>query len=490
MSFINNKILYEALTFDDVLLVPAFSDVLPNNVSIKTRLTKKIHLGIPVISSPMDTVTEYKMAIAMAKVGGIGIIHKNLSSSEIASQIKKVKQYTDFIVYNPVTVLADTLVSDAVHLMSENNYSGVPVIDKLGTLVGILTNRDLRLHKAENLLVKNIMKSTNLITVREGVTNDEALNIMHQNRIERLIVVGENFECIGLITMSDIQRINNLDDLISIDSKGRLMVGAAIGVNNEEYIDVILAQEPDVLVLDTAHGHSKGVIDAVRKIKNKYPHIQVIAGNIATPEAALALIEAGADAIKIGIGPGSICTTRIVTGVGVPQLSAIMNIAALANKHDIPLIADGGIKYSGDIAKAIAAGADCVMIGSLLASCEESPGDMIIFEGKKYKLYRGMGSSGAMSRGSADRYSQSHLLGSTSKFVPEGVEGMVIMRDSVREVIYNLCGGLRSSMGYTGNKTIEEMKNNTKMVKITGAGLKESHVNHSVLITKEASNYC
>ena len=489
MSLINNKILYEALTFDDVLLVPAFSDVLPNNVCIKTRLTKKIHLAMPIISSPMDTVTEHKMAIAMAKVGGIGIIHKNLSPSEMASQIKKVKQYTDFIVYNPVTVLSDTLVSDAVHLMSENNYSGLPVIDELGKLVGILTNRDLRLHKAENLLVKNIMKSNNLITVREGVTHDEALNIMHQNRIERLIVVGENFECIGLITMSDIQRINNLDDLISIDSKGRLMVGAAIGVNNEDYIDTILSQEPDVLVLDTAHGHSKGVIDALRKIKTKYPHVQVIAGNIATEEAALALIEAGADAIKIGIGPGSICTTRIVTGVGVPQLSAIINIAAIANKHDIPIIADGGIKYSGDIAKAIAAGADCVMIGSLLASCEESPGDMIIFEGKKYKLYRGMGSSGAMSRGSADRYSQSHLLGSTSKFVPEGVEGMVIMRDNVREVIYNLCGGLRSSMGYTGNKTIEDMKNNTKMVKITGAGLKESHVNHNVLITKESSNY-
>lgn len=481
-----SKIIYEALTFDDVLLVPAYSEVLPNEVSLETNLTKKIKLRTPIISSPMDTVTESKMAIAMALVGGIGIIHKNLPPLKLAAEIKKVKSYTNFIVRDPITISPYATISEALYLMNENNYSGMPVVSATNKLLGILTNRDLRFSKNPTDLVENVMKRDNLITVSENIEYEEALNMMHKHHIERLLVVNEDYECVGLITMSDIQRINNLANY-SMDTKARPLVGVALGVNYKDYIDLIMAEEPDLVVIDTAHGHSKGVIGAVKSLKLKYPDLQIIAGNIATVSAALALIEAGADAVKVGIGPGSICTTRIVTGVGVPQLTAIMEVSKVCKEHNVPLIADGGIKYSGDISKAIAAGADSVMLGSLLAQAEESPGEIIIYEGRNYKLYRGMGSSGAMSKGSADRYGQSHLA-SSSKFVPEGVEGMVPMRDKVKEIIYNLSGGLRSAMGYTGNNSIAEMQKNAQMVKITGAGLKESHV-HNIIMTKENSNY-
>lgn len=483
-----NKIISEGLTFDDVLLVPGYSDVLPNQVSTDSRLTREIILRTPIISAPMDTVTEWKMAVAMAEQGAIGILHKNLSIEDLSKQIRKVKQYNSFIVLDPITVSPDDKISDALSLMNDHNYSGVPVVDENNKLLGILTNRDLRFVKDRDQYVKNVMKSQNLITVKSNVTYDEALNKMHEYRIERLPVVNDDFQCIGLITMSDMQRINNLVNFTA-DKKGRPMVGVAIGINYESYIERILAEEPDVVVLDSAHGHSKNMIEAARNFKKSYPNIQLIAGNIVTYEACVALVEAGVDAVKVGIGPGSICTTRVISGVGVPQLTAIMEVRrALEDlKSEVALIADGGIKYSGDVAKAIAAGADTVMIGSLLAACEESAGDVILYEGRPYKSYRGMGSIGAMNRGSSDRYFQSHI-NNTSKFVPEGVEGMVPMRGKVKEIIHNIKGGLCSAMGYTGNNAIKKMQRNTRMVRITNAGLRESHV-HNITMTKEASNY-
>ena len=481
------KIINEGLTFDDVLLVPSYSECLPNTVCLDTKLTKKLNIKTPIISSPMDTVTESAMAIAMAIEGGVGVLHKNLSPEVLAKEIRKVKRYNNFII-DPITIRPDATIADALTLMSDHNYSGIPVTDDDGELLGILTNRDLRFTKNHNQIVKNVMKSKGLITVKSNVTHDEAMDIMHEHKIERLIVVDDNFKCIGIITMSDMQRINNLVSF-SADSKGRPMVGVAIGINYQNYIDLLLAEEPDFLVLDAAHGHSKNIIDGLKNLKKSYPNLQVIAGNIATYDAAKMLIEAGADAIKIGIGPGSICTTRIVTGVGVPQLTAIMEARRAIDelKSDVALIADGGIKFSGDVSKAIAAGADCVMIGSMLAACEESAGDIIIYEGRSYKTYRGMGSIGAMSKGSADRYSQGHV-NQTSKFVPEGVEGIVPMRGKVKEIIHNIRGGLCSSMGYTGNDTIKKMQKNAKMIRITNAGLKESHV-HNITMTKEATNY-
>ncbi len=483
-----SKIINEGLTFDDVLLIPAYSQYLPSDVSTEANLTRNIKLRTPIISAPMDTVTESKMAIAMAIEGGIGILHKNLNPDELARQIRKVKNYNNFIIPDPITVGPDEKISVAIAIMADHNYSCVPVVDENGKLVGILTNRDLRFVKNQNQLVKNIMKSQNLITVTNGVTYDDALNKMHEHRIERVLVVNDDFQLQGLITMSDIQRINNLTNFTA-DKKGRPMVGVAIGINYQSYIEKLLVEEPDVVVLDSAHGHSKNMIDAARNFKLAYPNVELIAGNIATYDACLALIDAGVDAVKVGIGPGSICTTRIVTGVGVPQLTAIMEVRKAINdsQSNVSLIADGGIKYSGDVAKAIAAGADCVMIGSMLASCEESAGDVILYEGRTYKSYRGMGSVGAMNKGSSDRYFQNHINNS-SKFVPEGVEGMVPMRGKVKEIIHNIRGGLCSSMGYTGNNTIKNMQKNAKMIRITNAGLKESHV-HNITMTKEATNY-
>ena len=483
-----NKIINEGLTFDDVLLVPAYSACLPNEVSTESKLTRNILLKTPIIAAPMDTVTEAKMAIAMAIEGGIGILHKNLPHDELAKQIRKVKQYNNFIILDPITIHPEEKISDAISLMSDNNHSGIPVVDDKNKLLGILTNRDLRFIKNKDHLVKSVMKSQNLITVDLNVTYEEALNKMHEHRIERLLVVNDEFQCIGLITMSDMQRINNLTNFTA-DSKGRPMVGVAIGINYQGYIEKILAEEPDVVVLDSAHGHSKNMIEAAKNFKKLYPKVQLIAGNIATYDACVALVEAGVDAVKVGIGPGSICTTRIVTGVGVPQLTAVMEVRRALNdlKSDVTLIADGGIKYSGDVSKAIAAGADSVMIGSLLASCEESAGDVVLYEGRTYKTYRGMGSIGAMNKGSSDRYFQNHI-NNTSKFVPEGVEGMVPMRGKVKEIIHNIRGGLCSAMGYTGNNTIKKMQQNARMVRITNAGLKESHV-HNITMTKESTNY-
>jgi IMP dehydrogenase len=481
------KIIEEALTFDDVLLVPSYSECLATNVSLETNLTKKLKLRTPIISSPMDTVTESKMAIAMAIEGGVGVLHKNLEPSVLAREIKKVKQYNNFII-EPITIRPDATIHEAISIMSDFGYSGIPVTDESSKLLGLLTSRDLRFVKNHGQAVKDVMRSRDLITVRSDIKYEDAIDLMHHHRIERLIVVDDEFHCTGIITMSDIQKINNLTNFLS-DSKGRPMVGVAIGPNYQNYIDLLLAEEPDFFVLDTAHGHSKNIINALKELKGRSPEIQVIAGNIVTYEAAKVLIEAGADAVKVGIGPGSICTTRIVTGVGVPQLTAIMNVRKAINdvNKSVPLIADGGIKFSGDVSKAIAAGADSVMIGSMLAACDESPGDIILYEGKKYKTYRGMGSIGAMSKGSADRYSQGHITAS-GKYVPEGVEGMVPMKGKVKEVIYSICGGLRASMGYTGNDTIQKMQQNAQMVKITNAGLKESHV-HNITMTKEASNY-
>ena len=481
------KIIHEGLTFDDVLLVPSYSECLPSTVSLNTKLTRNIKLRTPIIASPMDTVTEAKMAIAMAIEGGVGVLHKNLPPEILAKEIRKVKRYNNFII-DPITIRPNATIAEAMSLMSDFNYSGIPVTDESNKLLGILTNRDLRFTKNHNQTVKNVMKAKDLITVKNDITYDQAINIMHEHKIERLIVVDDDFHCLGIITMSDMQRINNLDNFSS-DEKGRPMVGVAIGVNYQSYIEILLAEEPDFIVLDAAHGHSKNIIESLKNLKKSYPKLQIIAGNIATYDAAKMLIEAGADAVKVGIGPGSICTTRIVTGVGVPQLTAIMEVRKAINylKSDVALIADGGIKFSGDVSKAIAAGADCVMIGSMLAACDESAGDVIIYEGRSYKTYRGMGSVGAMSRGSADRYSQGHI-NQTSKFVPEGVEGMVPMRGKVKEIIHNIRGGLCSAMGYTGNDTIKKMQQHSKMIRITNAGLKESHV-HNITMTKEATNY-
>jgi len=477
----------EALTFDDVLLEPAASDILPAQVRTETWLTPGIRLGIPLLSAAMDTVTEAELAIAMAQHGGIGCIHKNLSPDQQALEVRKVKKFESGMVVDPVTIRPSSSLAEALRLMAEHKISGIPVTEKDGKLVGILTNRDVRFASNLKQPVKELM-TTKVITVKEGVTIPEAKKLLHRHRIEKLLVVDGKQRCIGLITVKDIEKSQKYP-LATKDDLGRLRVAAAVGTGDngftraEKLIDVGV----DVIVVDTAHGHSKGVLDIVRRIKKAYPKTALVGGNIATAEAARALIGAGADAVKVGIGPGSICTTRIVAGVGVPQLTAIRNVAEVTKKAKVMLIADGGIKYSGDLAKAIAAGADSAMLGSLFAGTEESPGEVVLYQGRSYKAYRGMGSVGAMARGSADRYFQQEVK-EALKFVPEGVEGRVPYKGEVAGVIHQLVGGLKAAMGYTGNRTIADFQKNATFVRITNAGLKESHA-HDVVITQEAPNY-
>jgi IMP dehydrogenase len=482
-------VIKEALTFDDVLLVPAESDVLPAQADTRTRLTKTIELGIPMLSAAMDTVTESRLAIALAQDGGIGVIHKNLDIETQAAEVRKVKKFESGMVVNPLTIHPEQPLADALALMSDNKISGIPVVERgSGKLVGMLTNRDVRFASNPLQPVYELMTKEKLVTVREGVEKDEAKRLLHQHRIEKLLVVDSDYRCIGLVTVKDIEKAQ-AHPTAAKDEKGRLRVAAATSVGPDGFARAmaLIEAEVDVIVVDTAHGHSRGVLTAIQDIKRAAPLVQIVGGNIATADAAKALIDAGADAVKVGIGPGTICTTRMVAGVGVPQLSAVMEVAEVAHKHDVMVIADGGIKYSGDIAKAIAAGADCVMIGSLFAGTEESPGEVFLFQGRSYKSYRGMGSIGAMARGSADRYFQAEV-NDKLKLVPEGVEGRVPYKGPVTTVIHQLIGGLRAGMGYTGNGTIADMQTRCTFRRITSAGLRESHV-HDVAITKEAPNY-
>jgi len=483
----------EALTFDDVLLVPAQSSVLPADTDTTTRLTQSISLGIPLISAAMDTVTESGLAIAMAQAGGIGVIHKNLDAEAQAAEVRKVKKFESGMVVNPFTIAPDATLADALAIKDQHNISGIPVVEeKTGKLVGILTNRDVRFADNPAQPVSELMtrheNGAPLVTVNESVDKEEARRLLHQHRIEKLLVVDDKFRCIGLITVKDIEKAETFPGACK-DEQGRLRVAAATGVGDAGMAraEALLAAEVDVIVVDTAHGHSDGVLAAVRNIKKHSNHAQVMAGNIATPDGARALIDAGADAIKVGIGPGTICTTRMVAGVGMPQLSAILEAGEACREKDVPLIADGGIKYSGDVAKAVAAGASCTMIGSLLAGTEESPGEVFLYQGRSYKSYRGMGSLGAMARGSADRYFQQEVSDNL-KLVPEGVEGRVPYKGPAGNVLHQLVGGLRAAMGYTGNATIADMQNNCKFRRITGAGLAEGHV-HDVTITREPPNY-
>ena len=477
-----------ALSFDDVLIKPAQSSFLPSEAITDTRITKKIKLAIPLISSAMDTVTEYKLAITMAQAGGLGIIHKNMSIEQQAEQVRWVKKYETGMVVNPVTISPNKNLSDALNVMKKENISGIPVVEEISNkLVGILTNRDVRFATDENQLINELMTSKNLITVKDEVGTNEAKNLLHKHRIEKLIVVDDEFRCTGLITVKDIEK-SQLYPNATKDSKGRLRVGAAIGVGDEAIAraEMLIDAGVDVLVVDTAHGHSDKVISTVTKVK-KLGKIEVIAGNVATKEATKALIDAGADCVKVGIGPGSICTTRVVAGIGVPQFSAILECAEEAKKEGITIIADGGIKFSGDIAKAIGAGAKTVMVGSLFAGTDESPGEVYLFKGRSYKSYRGMGSLGAMARGSADRYFQEEIK-ETMKLVPEGVEGRVPYKGPLEPIIHQLVGGLKSSMGYTGSKDIEKFQSRVEFVRITSAGLRESHV-HDIDVTRESPNY-
>ena len=478
----------EALTFDDVLLLPAESAVLPAGVDTQTRLTNSIPLNIPLVSAAMDTVTESNMAIAMAQAGGIGVIHRNMSVEAQAAEVYRVKRFESGLVLDPVTISPDSTISELRAVKSQHGFSGFPVIDDSGALVGIITNRDIRFVSDDSVKVSTMM-TTEVVTVPEHVDPEIAKKLLHQHRIEKLIVVDDEGRCAGMMTVRDIQRSRDNPKSCK-DSQGRLRVAAATGTGDKGVARALALYEAgvDAVVVDTAHGHSHGVIDAVRAIRGQAPEgAQIIAGNIATGAAAEMLIEAGADAVKVGIGPGSICTTRIVSGVGVPQLTAVQSVVDICNKHDIPVIADGGIKYSGDIAKAIAAGADSVMVGSVLAGTDESPGEIILYQGRSYKVYRGMGSIGAMSQGAHERYFQPEQ-DDTSKYVPEGIEGRVPARGPVENALYQMIGGLRSSMGYTGNGTIAEMKANCDFVRITTAGLSESHV-HDIEITREAPNY-
>lgn len=479
----------EALTFDDVLLVPAESAILPSQADLRTRLTRNLTLGIPLVSAAMDTVTESGLAIAMAQAGGMGVIHKNLTAEEQADEVRKVKKFESGMVINPVTIAPQQTLADALHLMDEYRISGIPVVEKDSKkLVGILTNRDVRFATNKTETVSALMTKENLITVREAVDMEEAKRLLHKHRIEKLLVVDEKYRCIGLVTVKDIEKAQLHPDS-NKDEKGRLRVAAATGVGDAGFAraEELLAAEADVLVVDTAHGHSRGVLESVAQIKRLSNKAEVVAGNVATPEGAQALIDAGADAVKIGIGPGSICTTRIVAGVGVPQFTAILEAAEVCHANNVPAIADGGIKYPGDLAKAIAAGADCAMIGSLLAGTDEAPGEVFLYQGRSYKSYRGMGSLGAMARGSADRYFQQEVS-DTLKLVPEGVEGQVPYKGPVASVIHQLVGGLRAAMGYTGNADIPEMQSNCKLRRSTESGRRESHV-HDVVITREAPNY-
>ena len=479
----------EALAFDDVLLVPCYSQVLPASTDTRTRLTRTIQLNMPLVSSAMDTVTESAMAIAMAQHGGIGVIHKNLDIAQQAAQVRQVKKFESGMVVNPVTIHPDQTLADARALMESYRISGIPVVEReTGRLVGILTNRDVRFATDPALKVYELMTRENLITVSGDVGAEEARRLLHRHRIEKLLVVDDAYRCVGLITVKDMDKAQ-AHPLANKDELGRLRVAAATGVGEDGHARTraLVAAEVDVIVVDTAHGHSAGVLAAVERIKTLSNAVQVIAGNVATPEGAAALIAAGADAVKIGIGPGSVCTTRVVAGVGVPQFTAVLETAALCREHGVPAIADGGIRTSGDIVKAIGAGADAVMIGSLLAGTDEAPGEVFLFQGRSYKSYRGMGSIGAMARGSADRYFQQDIK-DTIKLVPEGVEGRVAYKGPVSAVLNQMVGGLRAGMGYTGSASIAELQRNAQFRRITGAGLRESHV-HDVAITREAPNY-
>ena len=478
----------EGLTFDDVLLVPAHSQVLPRDVDLSTRLTRNIPLNIPLISAAMDTVTEARTAISMAREGGLGIIHKNLSIEEQALEVDKVKKSESGMIVDPITMRPNQKIREALDMMAKYRISGVPITKSNGKLVGILTNRDLRFETDLDQLISACMTKRNLVTVPVGTTLEKAKEHLKHTRVEKLLVVDNDKFLKGLITIKDIEKVRKYPNACK-DSLGRLRVGGAVGPTGdmEARVDALVKAGVDVIVIDTAHGHSQAVIDGVRNIKQNFPGVELIAGNIATAEAAEALIKAGADAIKVGIGPGSICTTRVVAGVGVPQITAIADCARIARKYDVSIIADGGIKFSGDLPKAIAAGADVIMIGSLFAGTEESPGDTILYQGRAYKSYRGMGSIGAMKEGSKDRYFQSHVE-SDVKLVPEGVEGMVPLRGPLSSNIHQLIGGLRAGMGYTGSHNLVDLQKTGRFIKITGAGLKESHV-HDVTITKESPNY-
>ena len=478
----------EALTFDDVLLEPASSTIMPSQADTATKITKSIQLGIPLCSAAMDTVTESEMAIAMAQAGGIGVLHRNLTPEEQAAEVTKVKKFESGMVVNPLTIAPDAKLSDALALMTENNISGVPVTEKDGKLVGILTNRDVRFASNPSQKVSELMTHENLITVKEAVAHDEAKRLLHQHRIEKLLVVDDAYHCVGLITVKDMEKAQ-LHPNAAKDEQGRLRVAAATTVGDDGFArtEALVEAGVDLVVVDTAHGHSARVGEAVSRIKSLSNSIQVMAGNVATKDGAQSLIDAGADAIKVGIGPGSICTTRVVAGVGVPQLTAIMDAVEAGNKAGVPVIADGGIKYSGDLAKAMAAGASCVMIGSLLAGTTESPGETFLYQGRSYKAYRGMGSVGAMARGSADRYFQQDIS-ETHKLVPEGIEGQIPFKGPVEQVVHQLVGGLRAAMGYTGSATIDELHKRAQFVRMTSASLVESHV-HDVTITREAPNY-
>lgn len=478
----------DAFTFDDVLLEPQASNVMPMEANTATKVTRDISLNIPILSSAMDTVTESRLAIAMAQAGGLGVIHRNLGVDRQAEEVRRVKKFESGMVVNPVTIEPSATLGEALDLMNRNGISGIPVTEGNGKLVGILTNRDVRFARNMEEPVANLMTKENLVTVEEEIDRDAAKELLHRHRIEKLLVVDGAYRCVGLITVKDIEK-SKAHPMAAKDSSGRLRVAAATGTGPEgiERAEALFDSGVDVLVVDTAHGHSRKVLDAVATIRKLSNYTQIIAGNVATAGGAEALAEAGADAVKIGIGPGSICTTRMVAGVGVPQLTAIMEAAKVCRANGIPAIADGGIKFSGDLAKAIAAGADCAMLGTMFAGTDEAPGEVFLYEGRSYKSYRGMGSVGAMARGSADRYFQSEV-NDTLKLVPEGIEGQVAYKGSVQTVIHQLVGGLKAAMGYTGNATIEAMQSNCTFLKITNAGLSESHV-HDVTITREAPNY-
>jgi IMP dehydrogenase len=476
--------LRECLTFDDVLLVPAYSEVLPNEVDVRTRLTPKISLNIPLVSAAMDSVTEGRAAIAMARVGGLGILHKNMTPAQQAREVERVKRAESGMITSPVTVRPDQRLREALDVMREHDISGVPVVEG-DRPVGILTARDIRFEKNLDQPVSALM-TKELVTVPPGVSNDRAKELLHEHRIEKLLVV-EGGRLVGLVTIKDLLQADRNPEAVK-DEAGRLRVGAAIGpgADRATRTDALVAAGVDVIVVDTAHGHSRGVLEAVRETKRRYPDVEVIAGNVATAEATRALIDAGVDAVKVGIGPGSICTTRVVAGVGVPQITAIADCAKVGDAHGVPIIADGGIKFSGDVTKAIAAGASAVMVGSLFAGTDESPGDLVLYQGRSYKVYRGMGSLGAMKKGSKDRYGQGGAA--DEKLVPEGIEGRVPYRGSLASIVYQLVGGLRSGMGYTGSATIAALREGGRFVRITSQGLRESHV-HDVIITEEAPNY-
>ncbi len=479
----------EAFAFDDVLLVPAYSTVLPTQTDTRTRLTREISLHIPLVAAAMDTVTEAPMAIAMAQAGGIGVIHKNLSPEDQAAQVRRVKKFESGMVVNPVTIHPDDTLADVRALQEQHRISGIPVVERgTGRLVGIITGRDVRFASDPNLRVYELMTREHLVTVKSDVTPEAARALLHKHRIEKLLVVDDTYRCVGLITVKDMDKAQANPNAAK-DEMGRLRVAAATGVGPEGFrrAELLVAAEVDVVVVDTAHGHSGGVMQAVERIKRLSNSVQVVAGNVATPEGALALIEAGADAVKIGIGPGSICTTRVVAGVGVPQLTAVMESAIACRERGVPCIADGGIRTSGDVAKAIAAGADCVMMGSVFAGTDEAPGEVFLYQGRSYKAYRGMGSLGAMARGSADRYFQAEVADKL-KLVPEGVEGRVGYKGPVGNVIHQMVGGLKAAMGYTGSATITDLQQNARFRRITNAGLRESHV-HDVAVTREAPNY-